>query len=196
MNFDTMQKIVFESLEFPKNADFEELLHLLALKGTQAYFREKVLSKDEATATKSKIRENLVSRAGEDGGSNLVSAEQMKQVSSRQDKIRTAVLLHANPYVLFMQACKCISILTGDNDFFFRQVERDCKEIAGNVIDATPTGEEEERQLREDIVRLQHRMHGNDDADSVHILSRAIGAMQARLETLIGTETADGPIKW
>ena len=90
MTFDTMQKIVFKNGEYPKNADFEEQLHLLALKGTQAYFRENALTKEEAAGTKSKIREHLLSQTGEDGQSKLIRSGCLKDVADRQDKNRLA----------------------------------------------------------------------------------------------------------
>jgi hypothetical protein len=184
MTFDNMQKIVFKNGEYPKNADFEEQLHLLALKGTQAYFRENILTKEEAAGTKSKIREHLLSQTGEDGQSKLIRSGCLKDVADRQDKIRLAVLLHANPYALLLQACKCISLLLDDGDLFFRQIKTDCYEISGKALEDDEILVCEREQLEQDIRRLEQKIQETKDAGTVHILSRAVGAMRARVDEL------------
>ena len=174
MDYDGIQRAVAHSKEVPRKVNALEQMHIFALRGLLEYFKRGECSKEDASRMKATLRDAFEKEQRRNANAAAVSA--------LQDKIRLAVLLNANPYVLFVQACKCISLLVNDNGFFFEQVQDDCRGIAECKFEELPEGEE--TRLRENIVRLQRKMHSNDDADSIHRLSRAIEAMQARLEFL------------
>lgn len=158
-----------------------ELLHVLALKGLLAEFNRGAIGKTAASKYKTILKE-LVEKEQPD-----YRYEAMRQESDLEDKIRTANLLHCNPYALCCQMAHCISLLKDDGGTFFNGFKTDCYEIHGRAILDPIAADAEREEIEENLKRLTKRLeqlHSEHDMNGIHIVSRAVDANRARLEAI------------
>lgn len=180
MNYEKLQKKAFQTGKIPENLDENETLQWFALQGLIALYKAGDVNQPSATKWKKTIGTMF------DDGERIKNRDREREADVQEllDKIRFAVLLHANPYALFLQACRCVSILLDDGELFFRQVKTDCYEISGKALEDEDLLVCEREQLERDMRRLEQKLQEEKDARAVHILSRAVGAMRAREEEL------------
>lgn len=196
MEFSEIEKIVFKSRNFPKNAGKDELFALFALKGVQAYFRDGDVNKPEATAYKTQIDEWLTS-SKHPRGADVENEwyQRVVQAEEIQSKILLANLLHCNPYTLMLQACKIVSILLGDSMQFYNQMCTDCRDVVGMGLDDPLLLDAEREQLRADIERLEEKINNSQDAQRNYRLRRAQETMQTRLDAITPPEKNKNPFE-
>lgn len=180
MNYEKLQKKAFQTGKIPENLDKNETLQWFALQGLIALYKAGDVNQPSATKWKKTIGTMF------DDGERIKNRDREREADVQKllDKIRFAVLLHANPYALFLQACRCVSILLDDGDLFFRQVQADCCEISGKALEDEDLLVCEREQLERDLRRLEQKLQEEKDARAIHILSRAVDAMRAREEEL------------
>lgn len=157
----------------------EQLIPVLALKGLLSEFKSNSIEKTNA----SKFKQMLKAYVDE----TEYRREDMLKESELEDKIRTANLLHCNPYVLCCQMAHCISLLKNDGGVFWVGFKTDCYEIHGRAILDPIAAEAEREEITENLKRLTNRLEqlrGERDMHSVHIVSRAIDANKARLNEI------------
>ncbi len=111
--------------------------------------------------------------------------ENIRKSELLQSSILKGVAAGEDVYSLFLQAVKCISLMTSD-ELFYRQTEADLKAIYGRGLQLKPPLQMELRETEERLQRLiesQKREYGSEDGNRI---SRAVRAHREKIAELEG----------